>query len=121
MQGRNRDADIKKGLVDSQEKERVGRIEMASEKLLCNTRRSTQRSVTTSRGGVARRFKREGIHVYLCLIHVAVRQKPTQHCKAIILQLKINFLKNVNFTMCITNWLFPTCILYKKLVTKLFS
>ena len=30
MQGRNRDADIKKGLVDSQEKERVGRIERAA-------------------------------------------------------------------------------------------
>ena len=38
------------------------------------------------------------------------------------LQLKINFFKNVNFTVCITSiWLFPTCILYKKLVTKLFS
>ena len=30
---------------------------------------------------------------YLTLIHVVVWQKPTQHCKAIILQLKINFLK----------------------------
>ena len=29
------------------------------------------------------RFKREGTHVYLCLIHVDVRQKPTQYCKAI--------------------------------------
>ena len=35
-------------------------------------------------------FKREGTYVYLWLIHTVVRQKPTQHCKAIILQLKIN-------------------------------
>ena len=33
----------------------------------------------------------------LKLIHVVVQQKPTQHCKAIILQLKINF-KNRNLT-----------------------
>ena len=37
-------------------------------------------------------FKREGIHVYLWLIHIIVQQKPT-HCKEIILQLKVN-LKN---------------------------
>ena len=36
------------------------------------------------------RFKREGPYVYLWLIHIDVRQKPTQYCKAIILQLKIN-------------------------------
>ena len=36
------------------------------------------------------RFKREGTYVYLWLIHIDVRQKPTQYCKAIILQLKIN-------------------------------
>ena len=34
------------------------------------------------------RLQREWIQVYLWLIHVVVRQKPTQHCKAIILQLK---------------------------------
>ena len=28
----------------------------------------------------------EGTYVYLCLIHVAVWQKATQYCKAIILQ-----------------------------------
>ena len=39
------------------------------------------------RGG---RFKREGTYVYLWLIHADVWQKPTQYCKAIILQLKIN-------------------------------
>ena len=36
------------------------------------------------------RFKREGPYVYLWLIHINVQQKPTQYCKAIILQLKIN-------------------------------
>ena len=38
----------------------------------------------------------EGTYVYLWLIHVDVGQKPTQHCNAIILQLKnklINLLK----------------------------
>ena len=34
--------------------------------------------------------KKEGTYVYLWLIHVHVWQKPTQYCKAIILQLKIN-------------------------------
>ena len=34
------------------------------------------------------RFKKEGIYVYLWLIHVDVWQKPRQYHKAIILQLK---------------------------------
>ena len=33
---------------------------------------------------------REGTYVYLWLIYVDLWQKPTQYCKAIILQLKIN-------------------------------
>ena len=36
------------------------------------------------------RFKREGTYVYLRLIHVDVWQKPTQYCKAITLQVKVN-------------------------------
>jgi len=32
------------------------------------------------------RFKREGIYVYLWLIHVEVGQKTAKFCKAIILQ-----------------------------------
>ena len=41
------------------------------------------------------RSKSEGTHVYLWLIHVGTWQKPTQYCKAIILQLKTtkNFFK----------------------------
>ena len=35
----------------------------------------------------------EDTYVYLWLIHVDVWQKPTQYCKAIILQLKIIFKK----------------------------
>ena len=49
-------------------------------------------SVITQRGGmgwdVGGRFKKEGTYVYLWLIHGDVWQKPTQYCKAIILQLK---------------------------------
>ena len=49
-------------------------------------------SVTMNRVGigweVGGRFKREGTYVYLWLIHVDVWQKPTQFCKAMILQLK---------------------------------
>ena len=37
----------------------------------------------------AGKFEREETHVYLWLIHVDVWQKPSQYCKAIILQLKI--------------------------------
>ena len=33
---------------------------------------------------------REGTYVYLWLIYLVVQKKPTQHFKAIILQLKIN-------------------------------
>ena len=36
---------------------------------------------------------REGTYVYLWLTHVDVWQKSNQYCKAIILQLKLNFLK----------------------------
>jgi hypothetical protein len=47
----------------------------------------------TTRGGmgweVGGRFKTEETYIYLWLIHVW--QKPAQYCKAIILQLKINF------------------------------
>ena len=44
------------------------------------------------RGGMGREmggsFKREGIYVYLWLIHVEVCQKTTKFYKAIVLQLK---------------------------------
>ena len=40
---------------------------------------------------VGGRFKKEGTYVYLWLIRGDVWQKPTQYCKAIILQLKTKF------------------------------
>ena len=39
---------------------------------------------------VGGRLRREGTCVYLWLIHVDVWRRPTQYCKAIILQLKVN-------------------------------
>jgi len=43
--------------------------------------------------GWAGRFKREGIYVYIWLIHVDVWQKPTEFCEAIILKLKYESIK----------------------------
>ena len=40
-------------------------------------------------GWVGGRLKSKGMNVYLWLIHIVMWQKPTQHCKAIILQLNI--------------------------------
>ena len=44
--------------------------------------------------GLGGRLKREGIYVYVSLIHAVVEQKPTQNCKAIILQFKKKKAKN---------------------------
>ena len=52
-------------------------------------------------------FKREGIYVYLCLIHVAIRQKTKKFCKAIILQLKNKLNKKITKIIAsgpITSW-----------------
>ena len=70
--------------------------------MLYDTGSSTGYSVTAYRGGmtweVGRRFRREETYVYLWLIHVHVWQKPTQYCKAIILQLiKILIIKQKSF------------------------
>ena len=47
------------------------------------------------------RLRREGTYVYLWLIHDDVREKPTQYCKVIILQLKVNkFFKGKKITVC---------------------
>ena len=60
--------------------------------LLYDSGNSNQGSVMTQRGDRVGGGK-EGTCIYLWLIHVDVRQKPTQYCKAIILQVKINFYK----------------------------
>ena len=39
-------------------------------------------------GVVGGRLKKEGICVYIELIHIVLQQKLAQHCKAIILQFK---------------------------------
>ena len=65
---------------------------------------------------VGGRFKREGTHVYLWLIHVDVSQKTTQHYKAIILQIKIKK-KKILFLM-----LHPSnCSPYEEDITKVIS
>ena len=50
---------------------------------------SNRGSATTQRAGVGWKVggmsKTEGTHVSLWLMHVDVRQKPTQYCKTIIL------------------------------------
>ena len=35
---------------------------------------------------LAERSRREGLYVYIQLIHFIVQQKSTQHCKAVILR-----------------------------------
>ena len=60
-------------------------------------------------------FKRQGTYIYLRLIHVDVRQKPAQYCKAITTQLKINKLKKKD---CIKAkikdaFIFKHCKLYR--------
>ena len=58
-----------------------------------STGRSARCFVTTWRGGIGREGGREmqagrdmGIYVCVELIHFVIKQKLTQHCKAIILQ-----------------------------------
>jgi len=42
-------------------------------------------------GGDGKEVQEGGIYVYLWLIHTVIQQEPAKHCKADILQLKINF------------------------------
>ena len=66
--------------------------QIANRILLYGSGNSNRGSVSTQWGGMGRemvgRFKREGIYVYLWLIHAEVLQKATKFCKAIMLQLK---------------------------------
>ena len=70
--------------------------QIASGKPLYSTGCSAQCSVTTERGcnggglGEGGRSEREGMYVYLELIHAVVQQKQRQHCKAVTFQLKNN-------------------------------
>ena len=60
-------------------------------------------------------FKRQGTYIYLWLIHVDVWQKPTQYCKAITTQLKINKLKKKDYIKAKTKYafIFKHCKLYR--------
>ena len=63
------------------------------------------------KGGVEQRFKREKTDVSLWLIHIVVQQKPTQHCKAIIFQLRIIFKKYIKKS--IVTYLMKNILAYK--------
>ena len=49
-------------------------------------------------------FRKEGTCVYLWLMHVDVWQKPTQYCKAITLQLKINLKRETLLHRVVTRY-----------------
>ena len=60
----------------------------------CVTQRAQPSALWQPRGvGRGGRRQREGTYVYLWLSHANVRQKATQYCAAIILQLQIHKLK----------------------------
>ena len=65
--------------------------QIAGGNLLCDTGSSTQCSVTTQGGGMGcemgGRVKTTKL-MYLWRIHIDIQQRPTQYCKAIMLQLK---------------------------------
>ena len=50
-----------------------------------------KKSLKKHRWGWWGEAQKEELYVYLWLIHTVVQQKATQHCKAIILQSKLNF------------------------------
>ena len=103
LQGRNRDADRENGLVYMGRRGRVGDggTNWESSMDICTLPRVKQRAggklriaqaaqlgaLWRSRGvgcGVGGRFQREWVLVCIRLMHSVVRQKPTQHCKAIM-------------------------------------
>ena len=67
---------------------------MVDGQLLYNTRSSTSYSVTTDRGGVGWGLQGGLRGGYICILMAdSLYGRNKQHCKAIILQLKINFFK----------------------------
>ena len=112
LKGRNRDADIREGTCGHSGEGEGGVYErvtvthmhtiickIASGKLLY-TGSSALCSVMTWMGGYVEGegiFKKKGTYVYIWPIHTVIWQKPTQHCEAIIIQLKINFNKGIKY------------------------
>ena len=102
-QGRNRDADIEKTCGHGEAGKEGGAEaessvdthalpcvkETAGGNFPYDSGNSNRGSATTQRAGVGWKVggmsKTEGTHVSLWLMHVDVRQKPTQYCKTIIL------------------------------------
>ena len=56
------------------------------------------------------RLKMKGTYVYLWLIHVDIWQKPTQHCKESLLQLKIDKLKKKFFNQVGNSFVMTCCL-----------
>ena len=107
MQGRNGDTDVENGLGNKsgggegggngESSTAIYTLPYVNQMLVksCCSQRSLAWSLTGGTGvQVGGRLKKEGIHVYLGPIHLAVQQKPTQHSKAITLQVKIHFKKS---------------------------
>ena len=67
-------------------------------------------------GGGGREARERGTHVYRWLAHLVVQQKPTQQCKAIILQLKI-FIKEFEMSL---EYFWPTRSLWEYLVMQIW-
>ena len=70
-----------------------------NENLLYSIEYSTQCSVVTP---MRRNSKKEGIYVYLQLIHFAVWHKLAQHCKATIINFLIKAFKLNNYFILIS-------------------
>ena len=78
----------------------------------CRVTRRSQPLPSDTLGWGLERLKVGRTYVYLWLTHVVVWQKPTQHCKAVILQSKIN-LKNVKKTIILFAIKLPLCFWLK--------
>ena len=101
LQGRNRDADRENGCVRGRGVGWTGRLRLmyihtilwktASGKQLYSTGSLAWCSVVTYMGGLGweGRWRGSGC-IYIYLIHLIVRQKQTQYCKAVILPQKKN-------------------------------
>ena len=77
---------VKMSLAVISVKEHVNQI--TSENLRCTAPGAQLGTLWWPKEVGGRRFKREGINIYIKLTHFIVQQKLTQYCKAIILELK---------------------------------
>ena len=107
LHGRNRDTDIENRLIGTVVEGEGGtnwesgndicalpRVKQTASESHCVAQWARRSGHPQGWAGRRQGESREGRDVYLWLILGVVRQKPTQHCKAITLQPKIDFLKN---------------------------